>query len=79
MRVNIKNFYSLKEFEIFCNQEGYTVGDVDLENLRTWSIVHCCLDPIDKKYGDNCIITDNSYGGLYWTVGDDLPIDNGEK
>ena len=74
-----QEFYSLKEFEIFCSQEGYTVGDVDLENLRTWSIVHCCLDPIDKKYGDNCIITDNSYGGLYWTVGDDLPIDNGEN
>lgn len=74
-----QEFYSLKEFEIFCSQEGYTVGDVDLENLRTWSIIHCCLDPIDKEYGENCIITDNSYGGLYWTVSDDLPIDNGEK
>jgi hypothetical protein len=30
------------------------------------------LDPIDLEYDENTIITDNSYGGLYWTVEADL-------
>ena len=36
------------------------------------SVIHCCLDPISKESGENEIITDTSYGGLYWTVSDDI-------
>ena len=67
-----EEFHSLKEFDDYCTEHGISVGDVDYSNLRDWSVVHCCLDPIDEEYGEKAIITDSSYGGLYWTVSDDL-------
>ena len=70
--LSVQEFHSLNEFEIFCNQEGITVGTVDYENLLNWDQVHCCLDPIDKDYGENVLITDSSYGGLYWSVSESL-------
>lgn len=70
---SVQEFQSLKEFSDFCDEEGIFIGDTDLENLKSWSVIHCCLDPIDLDYGEKSIITDSSYGGLYWTVSDDLP------
>jgi hypothetical protein len=67
-----KEFFSLKEFDEFCKEHNYYVGSVDFSNLTNMSVVHCCLDPIDLEYGDNTIITDSSYGGLYWSVSEDL-------
>jgi len=67
-----EEFDSLKSFNDFCESHGYSIGDTDLSNLRDWSVIHCCLDPLDLGYGLNNIITDSSYGGLYWTVSDDL-------
>lgn len=65
-------FHSVKEFNDFCDSQGYYVGVVDSSNLANMSVVHCCLDPIDLEYGEKSIITDSSYGGLYWTVSDDV-------
>lgn len=69
---NVKEFYSLSDFNDFCGKNNYLVGSVDFENLKNWGVIHCCLDPVDLEYGDNTVITDNSYGGLYWTVEPDL-------
>ena len=60
------------ELDDFCQAKGYRVGTVDYNNLVNNTVVHCCLDPISKEYGENEVITDNSYGALYWTVSDDL-------
>lgn len=65
-------FHSLKEFNDFCTENGYFVSTVDYSNLANWSVVHCCLDPISEEYGEHEIITDNSYGALYWSVSDDV-------
>ena len=67
-----REFDSLKSFSDFCQTKGYRVGTVDYNNLVNNTVVHCCLDPISKEYGENEVITDNSYGALYWTVSDDL-------
>lgn len=67
-----KEFFSLKEFDDFCKEHNYSVGAVDSNNLTNMSVVHCCLDPIDLEYGDKTIITDSSYGGLYWSISEDL-------
>ena len=48
------------------------MSTTDYNNLMQWSVIHCCLDPISVEYGDKEIITDNSYGGLYWTVSEDI-------
>ena len=73
--MSVVEFDSLKEFNDYCSEHGYVVGETDYSNLKNWSVIHCCLDPIDKEYGDYAIITDTSYGGLYWTVEPDLPAD----
>lgn len=70
--MSVVEFDSLKEFNDYCGEHGYTVGTTDYENLKNWGTIHCCLDPIDLEYGDSAIITDTSYGGLYWTVEPDL-------
>ena len=69
---NVREFYSLSDFNDFCAKHNYNVGAVDFENLKNWGVIHCCLDPVDLEYGDYTVITDNSYGGLYWTVEPDL-------
>ena len=68
-------FNSLKEFSDYCDEHGYAVGTTDYDNLKNWGVIHCCLDPIDLEYGEFAIVTDSSYGGLYWTVEKDLPDD----
>ena len=70
-----QEFHSIKEFNDFCRENNIFVCSVDSSNLVNMSVVHCCLDPIDLEYGDYAIITDTSYGGLYWTVESDLPED----
>jgi hypothetical protein len=70
--LSVREFYSLAEFNEFCGKNNYLVGSVDFENLKNWGVIHCCLDPVDLEYGDNTVITDTSYGGLYWTVEPDL-------
>lgn len=70
--LSVREFHSLKEFNDFCADNGYIMSATDYNNLLNWSVVHCCLDPISEEYGETEIITDNSYGGLYWTVSEDI-------
>jgi len=69
---SVKEFDSLKAFSDFCEENGYRIGTIDYNNLLNNSVTHCCLDPISKEYGENEIITDNSYGALFWTVSEDI-------
>ncbi len=73
--MSVMEFHSLKEFSDFCDRRGYVVGSTDYSNLKNWGVIHCCLDPIDMEYGEFAIVTDTSYGALYWTVEADLPAD----
>ena len=70
--LSVQEFYSLKMFNDFCDDNGYYISSTDYNNLMNNSVIHCCLDPISKESGENEIITDTSYGGLYWTVSDDI-------
>lgn len=70
--LSVIEFNSLKEFENFCDKSGIVVNTVDYSRLLRENEVHCCLDPIDMDYGDKVLITDTSYGGLYWTVSEDV-------
>ena len=70
--LSVIKFNSLKEFSDYCDRNNYTVKPLDYSNLKNWGVIHCCLDPIDLEYDENTIITDSSYGGLYWTVEADL-------
>jgi hypothetical protein len=70
--LSVIEFKNIKDFNDFCDKNNYVIGETDLENIKYLSVVHCCLDPIDKQWGQDVIITDKSYGGLYWMVADDL-------
>jgi hypothetical protein len=70
--MSVREFHSLKEFNDFCSEKCYNVSNIDRSNLLNWDVIHCCLDPISLEYGENDIITDNSYGALYWSVSEDL-------
>lgn len=69
--LDVHEFYSLKDFDDFCEENDYHVSPTDYSNLVNWSVIHCCLDPISEEYDEHEVITDNSYGGLYWTVSED--------
>lgn len=70
--LSVIQFSSIKEFSDYCEEQDIKVGNVDGENLMNWDRIHCCLDPLSLKYGEKDLITDTSYGGLYWTVADDI-------
>lgn len=70
--LSVREFDSLKSFNDFCADNGYIISTIDYNNLLNESVIHCCLDPISLEYGDKEIITDNSYGALYWTVSEDM-------
>lgn len=70
--LSVREFSSLKDFSDFCGEHNYIMSTTDYNNLLNWSVIHCCLDPISEEYGEHEIITDNSYGGLYWTVSEDV-------
>ena len=70
--LSVHEFSSLKEFNDFCDERGYEISATDYNNLVNWSVVHCCLDPISEEYDCHEIITDNSYGALYWSVSEDV-------
>jgi hypothetical protein len=72
---NKNSEYFKNDYFLSINSSIESYGTTDYENLKNWGTVHCCLDPIDLEYGDYSIITDTSYGGLYWTVESDLPED----
>lgn len=68
-------FDNIHDFNDFCDKHGFYVPYTDYNNIVNNEVVHCCLDPIDKEYGDYTIITDTSYGALYWTVSEDVTKD----
>jgi hypothetical protein len=39
-----------------------------MNSLINQYLTHCCVDPVTRED----VITDTSYGGLYWTIKGDL-------
>lgn len=70
--LSVIQFHSIKEFSDYCEENEISVGNIDGDNLMNWDRIHCCLDPLSLKYGEKGLITDTSYGALYWTVADDI-------
>lgn len=74
--LSCREFTSLHEFEEWCSEKSIIVNTLDYTRLLNSSEIHCCLDPIDLEYGDKVLITDHSYGGLWWSVSEDVEKQN---
>ena len=70
-----ERFSNLKELKEYCDMMGIHISNSLYESLRGEHIIHCCINPVDKKYGDVNLITDYSYGNLYWKCYDALQDD----
>lgn len=66
-----KKFENLCEFSEFCNDNEYFMTDRTINEIMKRHTSHCCLDPQDLELGDKVIVSDKSYGGLYYSVCDD--------
>lgn len=61
-------FYNLYDFDMFLDEEGIEVSEQEVQNLMNREVSHCCVNPdIKATRGTVQLITDSSYGGLYWT------------
>lgn len=65
-------FFTLHDFDNFLEEEGINVSEEEVRNLMSREISHCCVNPdIKATHGNVELITDNSYGGLYWSCNQD--------
>lgn len=61
-------FFNLHDFDNFLTEEGIEVTQEEVNNLMINEVTHCCINPdIRQTNGEVQLITDTSYGGLYWT------------
>lgn len=59
-------FNSLKEFNDYCESMGYFVDKEVAENISWRYESHCCLNPESEKIGLLEIMTEHSYGDLFY-------------
>ena len=59
-------FNSLKEFSDYCESMGYFVDKEVAENISWRYESHCCLNPESEKIGLLEIMTEHSYGELFY-------------
>lgn len=65
-------FESMKKFSDFCDKNGLFLTNDTINQLMYNKVSHCTLDPIDEAEGDKVVVADKSYGGLYYSVCDDI-------
>ena len=68
-------FFNLHDFDEFLEQEGIEVSEQEVSALMTRETSFCAINPdVKKTNGTVQLISDNSYGGLYWACHEDEDI-----
>lgn len=74
---DVEIFFNLHDFDQFLEEEGIDVSADEVTNLMTRDISHCCINPDIKSTGGTVqLITDSSYGGLYWSCASEDSFSN---
>lgn len=69
---HVELFFNLHDFDNFLTEEGIEVTQEEVNNLMLNELTHCCVNPDTKQTnGKAQLVTDTSYGGLYWTCNPD--------
>ena len=61
-------FGTLKAFNEFCDDNGYSVPSHVANMILFNRVSHCCLHPQSREYGLYEIIAETSYGNLFYEV-----------
>lgn len=59
-------FNSLKEFSDYCKSMGYFIPQEVLSDISWRYESHCCLCPLSEKVGLLEIMSENSYGNMFY-------------
>lgn len=64
---DVEVFFSLHAFDQFTQEEGIEISEEEVNALMSRDISHCCINPdIKATNGEVQLVTDSSFGGLYW-------------
>lgn len=63
-------FFNIAELKDFCKENGINISKGELEAIKYRNLNYCTFDPIDKKEGELTLISDSSFGGLWWECHD---------
>lgn len=73
-RVEFTNF---KDFDEFCKDNGFTISSYYRSLLLRQSVSHCCLNPYSYEDGIKELITEDSYGNMFYEACNVDELDNG--
>lgn len=69
-------FSTLKAFNDFCDDNGYSIP-THISNLLIFNrVVHTCLHPQSREYGLYEIMAETSYGSLFYEVCEGVELDD---
>ena len=60
----LETFYNLHDFDEYITSQGIDVSEEEVRNIMNRDITHCTVQNINGKAQ---LVSDSSYGGLYWT------------
>ena len=63
-------FNNIKELKDFCTENGINLPNSELEAIKYRHASYCTFDPLDKDKGLLTLLSDNSWGSLWWECHD---------
>jgi hypothetical protein len=63
-------FTNIKELKDFCTENGINIPNNELECIQYRQASYCTFDPLDKEKGILTLLSDNSWGSLWWECHD---------
>ena len=66
--MDVVEFDSVSEFEVFCAEEGIYVDDYAVAAIASNNEIYCCIDPRWLDYGYKYLYCDFNYSNMYYEV-----------
>lgn len=63
-------FNNIKELKDFCTENGINLPKNELDTIKYRHTSYCTFDPLDKAKGELTLLSDYSWGSLWWECHD---------
>ena len=63
-------FNNIKELKDFCTENGINLPKNELDTIKYRHTSYCTFDPLDKANGELTLLSDYSWGSLWWECHD---------